>query len=85
MLKKGRLAIHKMKIVRLIKVKSKVNVNVTKCYENSQRNKLNIYSLCAIKRFLRKKFANYIDPYNHKNYKIKEKKRLNKVQFTCRQ
>ena len=30
MLKKGRLAIYKMKIVRLIKVKSKVNVNVTK-------------------------------------------------------
>ena len=27
---KGRLAIHKIKIVRLIKVKSKVNVNVTK-------------------------------------------------------
>ena len=43
-----------MKIVRLIKVKSKVNVNVTKCYENSQRNMLDIYSLCAIKRFLRK-------------------------------
>ena len=38
-----------------------------------------------LKDFLEKKFANYIDPYNHKNYKIKEKKRLNKVQFTCRQ
>ena len=30
LLKKGRLALHKIKIVRLIKVKSEVNVNVTK-------------------------------------------------------
>ena len=49
-LKKGRLAIHKIKIARLIKVKSKVNVNVRK---NSLRNTLS-YSLFAIKRFPRK-------------------------------
>ena len=50
-LKKGRLAIHKIKIARLIKVKSKVNVNVRK---NSLRNMLDSYSLFAIKRFPRK-------------------------------
>ena len=41
------------------------------------------YSLFTVKLFLKKKFTNYIDPYNHKNYRIKENERLNKVKFTC--